>query len=210
LRKHLASCGLCTLLAQRLQEFHSISEAPAAPGSAEWDRLEPAIDERFRQHLRDQETAKTNFRRRLTFWLSQPALAWCVALLLAYPAWRGVTRPAADSPTAHDRAASAQFLDLNATRDGSTAALRGTALRPGTPLVLGFFAAVQPGRTYKVSLAGRSGVPVFRDVPVQPNDDKGNFFVECESSGLGSGSYLLTLSSSAGDAPPRQFEFTIR
>ena len=213
LRLHLASCGLCTLLAERIEAFHALAVSPQLPASADWDRLQPDIDERFRQTIRAAQPAAPPSRKNLGFWLTRPAVAWCCTFVLAFTTWFGFTRPVTNSispPPAPLRAVSAQFLDLNATRNGHTAPSAPFTLRPGSPVVLGFFAAIQPGQSYIAGLTNQSGEVIFRNVPILPNDALGNFFVECDQSLLRPGGYLLTLSSTGALAPPRRFEFTIR
>ncbi|MBL0158642.1 MAG: zf-HC2 domain-containing protein [Bryobacterales bacterium] len=49
LQAHLATCGLCSILVERLDSFDAIAQAQTPPTSREWERLQPRIDHQFQR-----------------------------------------------------------------------------------------------------------------------------------------------------------------
>lgn len=173
---HLDECGVCSLLLQRLDAFDEAAAAPAArPHPAE-----AALSRRIAPLL-------TPARRP---WWQSPALGYVLALLLAYPAWRGL-RP----PQPASLAESPVPVDLNASRAAMTAAV----LVPSgaRSVALSFQVSFQSGDQWTATVTGGKGGIIVPRTSIFP-DARGNTLLIVRDNPFPPGAYTLSASSASG------------
>jgi hypothetical protein len=198
--EHLAHCGLCTLLVERLPEFDSeaLSDPPAAlPG---WERVRGRLDRRFHAYLNTTRPKP----RRLLGWLRAPALAYALALALLYPAYLGLRRATAPGAVA---LRPALLLNLDVARAEAAPPTLDRA-DAGGPVVLAFSLPARAGLRYQARLLDGAGRAVAGPAEVRGGVAPGQFHLACAPGTLAVGDYRLVVNA-AGERD-YVFAFTVR
>lgn len=190
---HLASCGICDSLVERMRRF----DDPEA-----WQEADQRLAQRF-----------DRFLGRQRYWvfsvLSRPWLAYAMVLLLAYPAYRGLVRrpiepKGAPTPSSGPTGLeSAKVLQLDATRSagGSEVALT----EQDKVFILSFFVPIRNGLRYSAEIVDPAGRVIAAQPEIASYDGKGNFYLVCDRQSFPSGQYVLTVKESGG--ANREFRF---
>jgi len=205
-RAHLEVCGICCVVVERLREL----EAAVSPGSRgaepNWETMERRLAEECRRMY--PEKAKQAERSRWGWWV--PALGYGLVVILAYPAWLGISRrpgEAGVSAPAVQPVGGAALVDLNTTRAGQS--LPVVVEREGeTAAVLTFFVRAAAGTRLSVAIVDGAGRVVQEFREVRSSDDQGNYCVVVDPHSLPLGKYRLTAKDSNRPAESgTSFEF---
>lgn len=216
-QRHLAVCGLCEELVERLRDFDR--EASALSPEPDWT----AMEARLAQACRDRSTATTKQNLAPVRWWQRspliPVLGYGLAAALVYPGWLGWTRkapvPPAPAPVPQARAfvgAAARVLDFNTVRgDQSPASLEA---RPGVnTAALLFFLPVGPQARLTAEILHESGAVAADIGGLSSYDGNGNFCVVVVTDGWRPGQYRLVVHPQPGSGQaglPRTFPFLVR
>src|SRR5438445_693981 len=92
---HIASCGVCDLLVEKIKSLDREGGAEG-PGQApsDWDETDRRLTKRMENYLRSRGARKGRAAALLpsmAAFLQKPAVAYSIALILCYPAYRGIT-----------------------------------------------------------------------------------------------------------------------
>jgi putative zinc finger protein len=191
---HLASCGICDSLVERMRRF----DDPEA-----WQEADRRLAQRFDRFLSRQRPLVLSI-------LSGPWLAYAMALLLIYPAYRGLVRrpieqrgaPPSSGPAG---LASAKVLQLDATRSagGSEVALT----ERDKVFILAFFVPIRNGLRYSAEIVNPAGRIIAAQPEIASYDGRGNFYLVCARQQFISGQYVLTVKESGGANREFRFQF---
>ncbi|MBN9661517.1 MAG: hypothetical protein J0H49_25200 [Acidobacteria bacterium] len=216
-QRHLAVCGLCEELVERLRDFDR--EATSLSPEPDWTAMEARLEQACRG--RSTATAKPNLAP-VRWWQRSPLIpvfGYTLAAALVYPAWLGWTRkapqPPAPAPVPQARAfvgAAARVLDFNTVRgDQSPAALEA---RPGVnTAALLFFLPVGPQARLTAEIVDGSGAVAASIGEISSYDRNGNFCVVVAMDGWAPGQYRLVVHPQPGTGQaglPRTFPFIVR
>ena len=174
LDKHIAVCGICGSLMERLQAFDSDENSDENAGPV-WAGVSRRMEARFGQFLREQgNPVKRRERSRFRKFLWNPIPAYAVMLALIYPAWLGISGLRA-TRTPVPGLESARLIRLDATRSAQApvAAVSGGA---GLP-TLSFFVPVRDGFQYRAAILDHDGKPMAGPISIQSYDGQGNFLI---------------------------------
>jgi hypothetical protein len=192
--QHVVLCGTCELYIERLEEF----DGAAVPAAA----AEPV--------RRDVRRALQGSRFGV---FGKPALGYAVALLLAYPAYRGVFPEAIPAPRQevsrkiHPALSAVRVFELAETRPASESPK--IELRSGEErFSLSLFVPGRKGGRYSAEIRDSAGATVGNATTVVPAS-LGAVTLLCERSAFQNGRYKLTVTESdpAGGAALRQFDY---
>jgi anti-sigma factor RsiW len=176
LDRHIAACGICGPLMERLQAFDSDEK----PGP-EWAGVSGRMEARFGQFLQGQGNPvkpRERSRFRKLFW--NPIPAYAVMLALIYPAWLGLSSSRA-KPFPGRQLESVRLIRLDATRS-ARAPVAAVSGGKGLP-TLSFFVPVKDGFQYRGAILGRDGKPITEPVAIESSDGQGNFLIVCPEIG---------------------------
>ena len=184
--KHLAVCGICSVVIERLGDFDQVAAAVTAGGpEPDWTAMEGRLG------VRSGTGGKVKGGGWGGSWFRSPALGYAMALALAYPAWLGVSRRG-DSPAAQDGPAGrgASVVDLNATRSETGLPVVGAGA--GGRVVLQFLAPAEPGTRQRAEI--RDGGGKVMDLgEVKSFDGRGNFALVVDPEKLAAGRCVLVV-----------------
>jgi hypothetical protein len=177
--RHIAGCGLCDCLLEKLQSFE-------APSPAEIPVNWPPAERRMRRRVFAQ--AGTWWRGMLQF-LAKPVLGYGVAVVaLGWAYWsfpehrlEAPAPPPAAPPAALERVRS---IDLNVKR-GATS--KSAADADEQRILLSFFVPVRPGFRYRAAIDRGDAVDIAS------YDGIGNFHLLCNGAQVRPGKHLLTV-----------------
>jgi hypothetical protein len=176
LDRHIAICGICGSLMERLQAFDSDEK----PGPV-WAGVSGRMEARFGQFLQEQQNpVKPRERSRFRKLLWNPIPAYAVMLALIYPAWLGLSSSRA-KPFPGRQLESVRLIRLDATRSAQApvaASSNGAGLA-----TLSFFVPVRDGFQYRAAILDHNGKPITEPVSIQSYDEKGNFLIVCPELG---------------------------
>ena len=222
---------MCDAILSGLRRFDAEAEElaarPAGSPPVPLDENHARLERRWRAYVEEQRhrgpgarIARSRLPRPLR-WLWSPAFAYVLVLLLAYPAWRGLTqRPKVEFLPGNASgqvvqpalpAESTPVFQLPQTR-GASAGL----VRPGGSrfFVLSFWAPARPGHSYSAVIRDSAGRPLTAAIPLAPGDERGYFGVLCERAWFpGSGEFeVLVIESDGAGRAAQEFKvpFSLR
>ncbi len=168
LDKHIAACGICGSLMERLRAFDSDESLNGGP---EWAGVSGRMEARFGQFLREQGTTPVKPRERWRFrkFLWNPIPAYAVMLALVYPAWLGISGSRAGQIPAKPME-SLRLIRLDATRSAEA------PVAAGLP-ALSFFVPVRDGFQYRAAILDHDGKSIAGPISIQSYDGQGNFLI---------------------------------
>ena len=167
LDKHIAGCGVCGSLIDRLTAFDSDENANAGPG---WAAVSGRMEARFEQFLHEQgNPVKPRERSRFRRFLWNPIPAYAVMLALVYPAWLGMSGGRA-KPIPVRTLENARLIRLDATRSAQS------PVDAGLP-TLSFFVPVREGFQYRAAILDHDGKRIAGPISIQSYDGQGNFLI---------------------------------
>lgn len=198
---HLEVCGICSVVIERLADFEEAAEAESGP-EPDWQQMERRLG------VRREKSAARWWGGWLIRW---PALGYALALVLAYPAWLGVTRRG-EAPAVQERLAGtwAGSVDLNATR-GELAMPAVSAASEERAVVVQFFAPARAGVRQRAEIRDGAGRVAMDLGEVKSFDGRGNFAVVVDPRKLAVGRYRLVVRGGVeGAEQETAFEFERR
>lgn len=222
--KALASCERCRdafrldrLLAESAREPEKASELSPEEllGLASSPRQDLShITEADRQILSILRAVEAEEARRGASWLGRlrgfgdkalsmsPAWAYLLVLLMAYPAYRGLTG-ASEGPRVLKEPVA--LGDLARTPSGEAG-----LVRAGADTVVTIFVPVDPAYRYALAIEDQSGRPVYRADDASPFDGIGTFAVLLPAGSLPPGRYEILVDELEGSAsdPLNVYRFT--
>jgi hypothetical protein len=238
IRAHIAGCGVCDLLVEKMKAFEadvsaSHDFAPSATAYAVERRILESLKRAKPGQIAGQPKTATSVVQRLryvadlTFWcLRRPAFAYAMILALAYPAYRGL-RPRVQVPPAPLSRAEAPetpsprppmvaaALDLQAPQRGNGGPSQVIELAPAdSVLVLSFFLPTQKGFSYRAELTNDMRQPVGMPVQLVPNP-VAYFTLVYDRKLFGPGKYTLRLFKTPADvlevgSPAMEYAFWVK
>lgn len=215
-QRHLAVCGLCSELVERMRAFDGGSVAPSP--EPDWTAMEAHL----MQACRHQSTATgmpivapAKWWQGLPF---IPSLGYVLALALLFPAWIGWTRraiPPPPSPMFQARvfvSSAAAVLDFNTVRGSQTPAV--LEARPGVgAAALLFFLPVGPQVRLTAEILNENGTVMANLGTIASYDPNGNFCIVASTGGWMPGRYRLVVRPQPENAQtrlPHTFPFLVR
>ncbi len=210
--EHLAVCGLCAELLERLRDFDLAAATMVA--EPDWLPAERRISEACRQRLEGQRGRTQGIGGWLKSLSLLPALASTLVLGLAYPAWLGfrdmTQRPAVLRPAPAVQvfpAAAAQVVDLNTVREQqSLPVIDGPEGQRVVALL--FFVPVTLEARPRAEIRSEAGELVLNLEAIASYDRNGNFCVVAETNAWKSGQYRLVVYPDAkGPRSGRTYSF---
>lgn len=216
-QRHLAVCGLCEELVERLRNVDR--DASALSPEPDWT----AMEARLAQACRDRSAATTKpVVAPVRWWQTVPLvpmLGYGLAVALVYPAWLGWTRkaplppPPTPLPQAHPFVgAAARILDFNTVR-GDQSPLTLEAIPGVNTAVLLFFLPVGPQTRLTAEIVTASGTVAADLRGLSSYDGNGNFCVVLATDGWQPGQYRLVVHPQPGNGQAghsRTFQFMFR
>jgi len=193
--RHVAACGVCDALLERMQGF----DDPMA-----WLDADRRLTERFNGFL-------GRLRRPVFSVLRHAWLAYLIALMLIYPAYRGLVLPAKHqaSPPASPLPAfeSAKILRLDATRSASVSAMALT--ERDKVFILSFFVPIKTDSRYSAAIEDGLAKIIATPTEISSYDSQGNFYLICDRHLFTGGQYVLVVKEFGRDSREFRFPFTL-
>ena len=177
--RHIAGCGLCDCLLEKLQSFEATSSSDI---SVNW----PPAERRMRRRVFAQ--AGTLWRNILQF-LAKPALGYGVAVVaLGWAYWSSpehrLEAPAPPPVAPLAALERVRSIDLNVKRGALSKSAAGANEQR---ILLSFFVPVRPGFRYRAAIDGGDAVDIAS------YDSLGNFHLLCNGAQVRPGKHLLTV-----------------
>ena len=222
IQAHVASCGVCDSLLERMRQFDQAAEENQPALSAE----ESAVERRVANQFARKRLPVLGRAARLFFsFLRRPVFAYVVVLLLLYPAYLGVflrprlpkeVAPVQERPTPPPPSPaidSARHFDLNQVRGAGATGADIPLTERDRSFILSFFVPIRAGFEYRADIFDEAGKTVVTQSQLTSSDGKGNFYLICNPQRFSRGTYLLTIQEveplSNKTARRFQFRFTL-
>jgi hypothetical protein len=210
---HIAACGICDLLVEKIKNLDQEGGAEGpGPAPSDWDEADRRLTRRMRAYLRSRGAPKGRaaLLRAMAAFLQKPTVAYAIALILCYPAYRGITsepkavgpydrpkitaeRPlVTNPPLAATGVKAPRVFDLNGVRVGSRRSDLLQLTERDKVFGLSFFVPVRGTLRYTAAIRNEAGATIGVEQEL-PSQETGNFILFCDRQWFSPGSYQLTV-----------------
>lgn len=214
IQKHVDLCGRCDLLLEKMREFDEAGSAAAEPKN--WPQVERRLTKKLKAFVRAQGSGR---QRGTVGWFVFLLLGYAIAVLLAYPAYLGMTRGKrlpqpnvsvslnkTETPTPAPPFSQLPVVDLNIAR-GASGGPTVLALGNSPDFLLTFFMPVHPASRYTVSVVRTDNSMIVPATPLIPSGPSGNFFLLCKRQYFPPGGYDLTVTVTSAKTSRKTAEY---
>ncbi len=214
--EHILLCGLCECWLHRITErlgalptdspLPDVLQLPEVglEGERRTQRSDREVASGSGRVVESSAPSKNSISGFLKAFLQHPALAYFLVLVLAYPAYLGITlilnnQPAHRLPAPIETVSvpepirSVRVLYLDVTRDAESGLPTLEAPAGDDTFVLSFFVPAKPGHHYSIRINDSSGKVVATMSNMPGPDGSGNVHILCERKEFAPGTYALTI-----------------